>query len=137
MRQVTDAVNVVKDGLVNPTHMVLGPAVHKVVANMWQEIKPSKRKLSAAGREAISRAAKKRWRKFHRAKGMMQAKTASGPKTISITVEVDKVVALCRMLDYGKEALLAENIKNQIISKLASAVSGVNFDDLDMEEEEG
>ena len=68
---------------------------------------------------------------------MMQAKTAPGPKTISITVDVKNVMALCRMLDYGKEALLAKDIKNQIISKLASAVFGVQFDDLDMEEEEG
>ncbi len=64
----------------------------------------------------------------------MQAKTAPGPKTISITVDVKNVMALCRMLDNGREALLAKDIKNQMIAKLAAA-AGVDL--LEDEEEEG
>ena len=60
---------------------------------------------------------------------MMEAKKAPAPRVVNLKISVAQIMAFCRVLDNGREGLLAKDLKNQIISQLA----GCDFDE---EEEE-
>ena len=65
VQQVADAIAAVKPFAINPTHMVISPAGQDFLSKLEKRTR-TKRKMSAAGRAAISKATKARWAKYRK-----------------------------------------------------------------------
>ena len=65
VQQVADAIAAVKPFAINPTHMVISPAGQDFLSKLEKRTR-IKRKMSAAGRAAISKATKARWAKYRK-----------------------------------------------------------------------